>query len=101
MKTLQIGILASLYLGASLTPALALPPPSDKPEEVQRTEIITTARSPIDGKPLTAAEYAELQAQLQARRATPETRLNPGIRRIITLLRLRQGIRSIIPFAFP
>jgi hypothetical protein len=97
----KLGLLMGLFLGSNLAPALALPPPSDKPEEVQRTEIITEARSPMDGKPLTAAEYAQLQAQLQARRPTPETGLNPGIRRTITLLRLRQGIRSIIPFAFP
>jgi hypothetical protein len=97
----KFGILIGLWLGSNLAPALALPPPDDQPEEVQRTEIITEARSPVDGKPLTAAQYAELQTQLQARRATPETRLNPGIRRTINLLRVRQGIRSIIPFAFP
>lgn len=81
-------------------PAQALPPPEDKPEEVQRTEIITDARSPVDGKPLTATEYAQIQAELRAERPTPN-RLNPSIRRIITLIRLRQGIRSILPFALP
>lgn len=85
------------FLGISIAPALALPPPEDQPEEIQRTEIITEARSPLDGKPLTAAEYAELQAQLQARRQTTAT-LNPGLRRLITLLRVRQGIRSVFPF---
>jgi hypothetical protein len=95
--TKEIGILVGLFLGASLSPALALPPPQDQPEEIQRTEIITTARSPVNGKPLTAAEYAELQTQLQARRQTPAV-LNPGLRRLITLLRLRQGIRSVAPF---
>lgn len=84
-------------LGANVTPALALPPPEDKPEEIQRTEIIVEARSPVDGQPLTAAKYAELQTQLQARRQTPST-LDPEVRRLITLLRLRQGIRSIFPF---
>jgi hypothetical protein len=97
----KLGLWVGLFVGANLSPALALPPPSDKPEEVQRTEIITEARSPMDGKPLTAAEYAQLQAQLQARRPTPDTRLNPGIRRTLTLLRIRQAIRSIIPFALP
>lgn len=38
--------------------AIALPPPEDVPEEILRTEIITEARSAIDGQPLTAAEYA-------------------------------------------
>jgi hypothetical protein len=97
----KLGLCVGLFVGANLSPALALPPPSDPPEEVQRTEIITEARSPVDGRSLTAAEYAQLQAQLQARRPTPDTRLDPRIRQTLTLLRLRQAIRSIIPFAFP
>ncbi len=39
----------------------ALPPPEDLPEEILRTEIITEARSPIDGQPITPAEYIQLQ----------------------------------------
>ena len=76
--------------------ALALPPPAEIPEEVLRTEIIIEARSPIDGKPLTAAEYAQLQAQLQQRRATPQ--LNAQVKQTILLLRLRQLIRTVVPF---
>jgi hypothetical protein len=76
--------------------ALALPSPEETPEEVLRTEIITEARSPVDGKPLTAAEYAELQAQLQARRATAQ--VNPKLQEKISLLRLRKLIRTILPF---
>ena len=76
--------------------ALSLPPPEDTPEEVLRTEIITEARSPIDGTPLTAAEYAELQAQLQVRDVTPP--LNPKLRQNISLLRLRKLIRTVLPF---
>jgi hypothetical protein len=45
------------------TPVSALPPPEDLPEEILRTEIITEARSPIDGQPITPAEYAQLQLQ--------------------------------------
>ncbi len=76
-------------------PAVCLPPPEDVPEEVLRTEIITEARSPIDGKPLTAAEYAQLQAQLAQSPFAPE--LNPKIQELIFLLRLRQLIRTVIP----
>ncbi|MCU0570740.1 MAG: hypothetical protein MUF49_29730 [Oculatellaceae cyanobacterium Prado106] len=91
-----VGLTGLLWAIAGIaTPAL--PPSQDPPEEIQRTEIITEARSPIDGKPLTAAQYAELQALIQARPETIAT-LNPEVRRIITLLRLRQGIRSIFPF---
>lgn len=91
---------ASVGIGIGLMPlgvqsALALPPPEETPEEVLRTEIIIEARSPIDGKPLTAAEYAELQAQV---RAKPTPQLSPKVKETISLLRLRQLIRTLLPF---
>jgi hypothetical protein len=88
------GIFASLT--TAIAPAFALPPPSDLPEEVQRTEIITEARSPVDGKPLSAAEYAELEAHLQESPYPPE--VSQKYRNLITLLRLRRAIRSVFPF---
>lgn len=90
--------LLALSLSISLVaiePARCLPPPEDVPEEVLRTEIITEARSPIDGKPLTAAEYAQLKAQLQERSAPAQ--VSPNISRLIFLLRLRQLFRTITP----
>jgi hypothetical protein len=77
-------------------PAFGLPSPEDVPEEVLRTEIITQARSPIDGKPLTAAEYAQLKAQL-AERSTP-VEINSKFRQLIFLLNLRHFLRTITPF---
>jgi hypothetical protein len=88
-----------MWLGLILLvakPGVGLPPPEDVPEEVLRTEIITEARSPIDGKPLTAAEYAQLQAELAQNPISPD--VNPKIKRLIFLLRLRQMLRTIIPF---
>jgi hypothetical protein len=84
----------------SIAPALALPPPEDIPEEVLRTEIITEARSPVNGEALTAAEYAELEAQLQR---NPELRnsISPQIRNIIFLLQIRRAVRTIAPFLLP
>lgn len=73
-----------------------LPPPEDTPEEILRTEIITEARSPIDGELLTAAEYAELQALLQEDPTDPV--VSAQIQEIITLLRLRRAIRTFFPF---
>jgi hypothetical protein len=75
----------------------ALPPPDDTPEEILQTEIITEARSPLDGEPLTAAEYAELIAELEA---GPDIRprLAPELEYTIYLLRLRRVIRSVFPF---
>jgi hypothetical protein len=87
---------ALLTIGAIAQSALALPPPEDTPEAVLRTEIFLTARSPIDGKPLTAAEYAQLRAKLQTRPAPPT--LNPQIRQIVFLLQLRKAIRTFLPF---
>lgn len=92
------GKFLSLLLGLSFTmakPAACLPPPEDVPEEVLRTEIITEARSPIDGKPLTAAEYAQLQAQVAESSIPPQ--LSPKIQQLILLLRLRGLLRTVIP----
>ena len=89
------GILGGL-IPVSIQSAVSLPPPEEIPEEVLRTEIITEARSPIDGKPLTAAQYAQLQAQLQQRQVIPP--LSPKVRETVLLLRLRRVIRTILPF---
>ena len=85
---------------ASAMPTLSLPPPEDLPEEVLRTEIITEARSPVDGEWLTAAEYAELEAELQR---NPElyNSISPQIRHTIFLLQIRRAVRSIAPFLLP
>ncbi len=86
--------IASLGLAIAL-PSPALPPPEDVPEEVLRTEIILEGRSPLDGQPLTAAEYAELQAQLQEPGFAPP--INPKVRELLFLLRLRGFLNTILP----
>ncbi|BAZ40016.1 hypothetical protein NIES4101_59770 [Calothrix sp. NIES-4101] len=93
-----IAIITSISIGIadSLSqPALSLPPADDIPEEILRTEIITAARSPIDGKKLTAAEYIELQAQL---RVVPPPKLDPEIRDRIFLLQIRKALLQFFPF---
>ncbi len=74
---------------------IALPLPEDIPEEILRTQIIIEARSPIDGKFLTAAEYAQLEAQLQE---APPRKLDPKIREQIFLLRIRKTLLQFFPF---
>jgi len=74
---------------------MALPPQEDIPEEILRTEIILTVRSPIDGKVLTPAEYAELQAQIQI---SPPPRLASSIRDKVFLLQLRKTLLQLFPF---
>jgi len=94
-KSLPLAVLA---LTAAQS-AIALPPPNDQPEEVARTEIITEARSPIDNKPLNAAEYATLQAQIQqGQPENPRVQVSPELRRTIRLLRLRKLIKTVFPF---
>jgi hypothetical protein len=69
----------------------------DIPEELLRTEIITTARSPLNGEPLTAAEYAQLQETLRDRPPLYSD-VSPNIRSVVRLLYIRRAIRSVFPF---
>jgi hypothetical protein len=76
----------------------ALPPADEVPEEVLRTRIITEARSPIDGEPLSAAEYARLQEQLQ--NVNDSGMVDSDLAQLIFLLQLRRVVKPILPF-FP
>lgn len=83
-------------LGVYPVAAQTLPPKEDIPEEVLRTEIIVEGRSPVDGKPLTATEYTELM-QILAENPNPP-QLNPQIRHLVFLLKVRKAIRTFLPF---
>ena len=74
---------------------VTLPPPEDIPEEVLRTEIITEGRSVIDGEPLTAAEYAQIQAKL-AERPYPN-QIDSKLRNLIFLLKIRKMLKTFVP----
>ncbi len=97
---LKIALYSSFLPFLVPTLAVALPPADDLPEEILRTEIITEARSPLDGEPLTAAEYAKLETQLQSsiQPIDPKTQVSPKVRRTINLLRLRRLIKTVFPF---
>lgn len=97
---LKIALYSSFLPFLFPTSAVALPPADDPPEEILRTEIITEARSPLDGKPLTAAEYATLQSQLQTsiQPTNPREQLAPKVRRTVNLLKLRKFIKTVFPF---
>ncbi|MBO1054752.1 MAG: hypothetical protein HEQ25_23035 [Dolichospermum sp. DET73] len=95
---LILGVTTSILVvlvGHSGKAVMALPPQEDIPEEILRTEIILTVRSPIDGRILTPAEYAELQAQIQI---SPPPRLASGIRDKVFLLQLRKTLLQLFPF---
>jgi len=75
-----------------------LPPPEDTPEEVLRAEIYTSARSPVDGRPLSAKEYLEELEQLAESTIPPQYYVSQELRDLIELLRLRRLLRRFIPF---
>ena len=75
---------------------VAFPPEEDISEEILRTEIILEARSPIDGKPVSVAEYAQLQAQLKTRPYPPI--LSPKVRETVFMLRLLKILKTLFPF---
>lgn len=91
----NLALMLSLVV-ATATPALALPPPEDTPEEILRTEIITEARSPLTGEPMSAAEYAVLMEQLQDPNRNPQ--VNAEVAQLIRLLQLRRVVKPILPF---
>ncbi|MEM9214740.1 MAG: hypothetical protein AAGD25_10375 [Cyanobacteria bacterium P01_F01_bin.150] len=75
---------------------VALPPPEDTPEEILRTEIILEARSPVDGEPLTASEYVELQQDLAESDDPPS--LNAETQHLIFILQIRKFLNIVSPF---
>ena len=95
-RRVAIAALSTILSTSFTSLGRCLPPPEDTPEEILRTEIITEARSPIDGELLTAAEYAELQALLQEDPTDPVVAAQ--IQEIMVLLRLRRAIRTFFPF---
>jgi hypothetical protein len=72
----------------------------DIPEEVLRAEIYTEARSPLDGRLLSASEYIELNELLEATtdNIPPRLLVSDRLQRLIDLLKLRKLIRQVIPF---
>jgi hypothetical protein len=95
-------LLLVAMVGANLRSEQAVqastPPLTDIPEEVLRTEIITEARSPIDGSPLSAVEFAELVVEIQEKndRESAEAVANhPKFKELFFLIRLRSFLRSV------
>ncbi len=88
--TIMVG-LNSHYLAL----VMALPPKQDIPEEILRMEIVTAARSPIDGSLVSASEYAKLQSRLSV---SPPPKLDPKIRDQVFLLQIRKLLLQIFPF---
>ncbi len=84
------------WLLLASTPALP-PVPPDPPEEVLVREIILEARSPLDNRLLTAAEYAELQERAQGP-GQPEALLPKQLKYTVFGLQLIHFLKSFWPF---
>ena len=94
MKTFTLGLLLGFnFLAQTVS---ALPPPEDTPEEILRSEIILEGRSPLDNRPLSAAEYAQEQEKIAQSIYDPE--LDPQIRELIFLLNIRKLFKILTPF---
>ncbi len=97
--------LAQLYLGMTIFGLTALPVRADPipvdldlPEEVLRAEIITEGRSPIDGRALSATEFAELVVESKQQLDRSSGELGAGsskLKETLFLLRLRGFLRSV------
>jgi hypothetical protein len=74
------------------------PTTEDIPEEVLRAEIITEARSPIDGKPLSAIDFAELVVRVEQKTVQDDATAslqNSSIKNLLFLVRLRGFLKSV------
>jgi hypothetical protein len=89
-----IGVSLVLHL-LGLDIAVALPPPDEIPEEVLRTEIITEGRSPLTGKPVTAAEYTQIEKKLGESAYPPQ--LSSHLQHLIFLLQVRKMLKTFFP----
>ncbi len=91
--------LASISLGsATAVGAYPLPPAADIPEEILQTQILAEPRSNLDGTVTTTTDYTLEQSQLRVKPEDVPARLAPEVHRLVFLLRLRQAIRSVLPF---
>jgi hypothetical protein len=102
MSHRSIGLLLIVMSGSQLFVPLAQaskpPTPEDIPEEVLRAEIITEARSPIDGKPLSAIDFAELVVQVEQKTERDDATAsiqNSSIKNLLFLVRLRGFLKSV------
>jgi hypothetical protein len=90
-------VLAAPLAGQTIAQTVALPPATETPEEVLQTEVITSARSPIDNRPLTATQYAELKTDID-RTNQVQPQLSSKLRNTVALLKLRKFIKTVLPF---
>jgi hypothetical protein len=90
--------MSSSQIFVPLAHASQPPTTEDIPEEVLRAEIITEARSPIDGKPLSAIDFAELVVQVEQKTERDDAAAsiqNSSVKNLLFLIRLRGFLKSV------
>ena len=86
-------ILTSLMPTSS---AYATPEGEKMPDPVSPPALVLDLRSPLDGRLLTATEYADLQAEIDRLNEVPP-QVSPKIRRLVGLLKFRKFIKRVLP----
>lgn len=76
--------------------AYATPEIEKMPDLVLPPALVLDLRSPLDGRLLTATEYADLQAEIDRLNEVPP-QVSPKIRRLVGLLKFRKFIKRVLP----
>ena len=95
--TQRLPILAVIL--TSLMPissAYATPEGEKMPDPVSPPALVLDLRSSLDGRLLTATEYADLQAEIDRLNEVPP-QVSPKIRRLVGLLKFRKFIKRVLP----
>ena len=110
MSVVSIRFVKSIYLWTIRLPAIAVvltsiipmanahaaPKGEPIPEKVLSQGLALEFRSPLDGRLLTATEYADLQAEIdRLNEVAPQ--VSPKIRRLVGLLKFRKFIKRVLP----
>lgn len=98
IQLIKVGLFAVTTLPVTSSVMANTLPDADIPEEVLRAEIITEARSPIDGKALSAQDFAELVVNTKQRLDRDDAiaaTMNPKFKEAVLLLRLRGFLKSL------
>ena len=110
MNVLSIRFVKSIHLWAIRLPAIVMAlmscipmsnahaaPKAEKiPEKVLSQELVLEFRSPLDGRLLTATEYADLRAEIDRLNEVPP-QVSYKIRRLVGLLKFRKFIKRVLP----
>ena len=110
MNVASIRFVKSIHLWAIRLPAIAVvltavipmastyaaPKGENIPEKASSQGLALEFRSPLDGRLLTATEYAELKAEIDRLNEVPP-QVSPKIRRLVGLLTFRKLIKQLLP----